>query len=346
MNRHLHQSLVLLDPERHASQQLDEHDELLLATIMDQAQPQSSRSRRPHARRIAVVGLAAASLVGLGLTRIDLGGRPVGSSPAAAAVLERAADAALAEPPLTVKPGQYLLLTRIEEHWVASYGQNKDGPESVRIGSDGLPIAYQTRQTWQRWIPYDTSADWIVRESEKPLRNVSRESALFNEERGPEVYRQQSWSNRDGTSTYIATYDPAWYASLPRDPDKLLAQLKKDIGAGDDTSPEHLFMEVYSEVLRNGLAPPDIRSALFTALSRQPGMELVDGVANLDGRRGVALRFRGSNWQMLFDRETGKFIGERATNPDFPDVPGIDAARTTYLTTARAEVVDSAPDAD
>lgn len=346
MNRHLHQSLMLLDPERHASQQLTEHDELLLATIMDQAQPELTRSRRPYARRIAIVGLAAASVVALGLTRIDLGGRPVGSSPAAAAVLERAADAALAEPPLIVKPGQYLLLTRIEEHWAAIDDESMNGPSSVRIGSDGLPVAFQSRQTWQRWIPYDTSAEWIVRESEEPLRNVSRESARFNEERGPEVYHQPSWSNRDGTSTYIATYDPAWYASLPRDPDKLLAQLKKDIGAGDDTSPEHLFMEVYSEVLRNGLAPPDIRSALFTALSRQPGMELVDGVANLDGRRGVALKFTGSNWQMLFDRDTGEFIGERATDPDFPDVPGIDDAHTTYLTTVRAEVVDSAPDPD
>jgi hypothetical protein len=52
---------------------------------------------------------------------------------------------------------------------------------------------------------------------------------------------------------------------------------------------------------------------------------------------------RGSTWQMVFDQKTGLYIGERATTPDLPDVPGLDADRITWLTSVTTEVVDHAP---
>jgi len=40
---------------------------------------------------------------------------------------------------------------------------------------------------------------------------------------------------------------------------------------------------------------------------------------------------------------SGLYIGERATDPNFPDVPGLDAVKTTYLTSVTTTVVDQAP---
>lgn len=343
---HTFRTLQSLDPEHDASREITEQDESLLRSILELPAPVTQKVRRPVVRRVAVVGVAAAAIVGLGLARIDIGGHGVGSSPAAAAVLERAADAALTDPALVVKPGQYLKLTLTQETWGAYYGKEDGAANKIHVGSDGLPVAYKSRETWQRWIPYETSDDWIVRERTTPLINVSKDSASYNQASGPDVYSQPSWSNRGGKGQYLPTYDPAWYAALPRDPDQLLARLKKDIGAGDDTSPESLYVETFSEVLRSGIAPADIRAILFKTLADRADMQVVKDVANLDGRHGVALQFRGSNWQMLFDAKSGEYIGGRATSPDFPDVPGLDAAKTTFLTTSRAEVVNSAPQPD
>lgn len=336
-------TLSTLDPERAASTQLTAHDEQLLATILDQPLPPSARPRRPYVRRVAIIGFAATALVGLGLARIDIGGHEVGSSPAAAAVLKRAADAALAEPALVVGPGQYLKITRIEQHWSSHTDENN----KLEFGSDGKPMVGESRWTRQIWIPYDTASDWVFREQTEPLANISKDIAAYNRPEGPSTYARRSWSKKSGPGDYLPTYDLAWYASLSREPARLLSQITRAIGGSDDPSPESQFAEVFSEVLRSGIAPPDIRATLFKALAEQPGMKVIDDVPQLDGRRGVALTFgSGDGLQMIFDATTGEFIGERDTSPDFPDVPGLDADKTTYLTSVHTEVVDSAPQPD
>jgi hypothetical protein len=54
-------------------------------------------------------------------------------------------------------------------------------------------------------------------------------------------------------------------------------------------------------------------------------------VTILDGRHGIAIGAKDSRFAMVFDKRTGLYIVERATDLDFPDVPGLDAAKTTYL---------------
>jgi hypothetical protein len=155
------------------------------------------------------------------------------------------------------------------------------------------------------------------------------------------TWSQPSWTDPKGR-TYLKTYDAAWYATLPRDPSRLLARLDSEF-RGEGHGLSYRFQEEYSEVLRSGIAPAAVRAALFEGLARLPGMEVQDGVTTLDGRSGVALGAHGSTWQMVFDQKTGRYIGERATSPDFPDVPGIDADKTTWLTSVITEVVDHAP---
>ncbi|MCW2767251.1 MAG: hypothetical protein JWO11_3210 [Nocardioides sp.] len=294
--------------------------------------------RRRRTRAAALIGGAIAASVALGVMTVDIGGRPVGASPAAAAVLERAADATLATSEPVVGPGQYLRITLVEQSWSA----DRDDKRDILIGSDGKPVVYQERRTRQIWVPHDRRDDWVIRDGSVPLRSISKDAAAHNTGVPTETWTVPSWAGK-GNDTYIKTYDPAWYATLPRDPERLLARLKAEDPGESGSSASFYFQEVFSEVLRSGIAPADIRAALFEALAATPGMDVVDGVANLDGRRGVAIGYRDSNWQMVFDRATGLYIGERATSPDFPDVPGLDEDKTTWLTSVRTDVVDEAP---
>lgn len=342
MNDSLLHALHQLDPERDAPTLITDDDELLLATIVAQPRPAAPRRRRPHVRRLAVVGLAAAAVVAVGLTRIDIAGQTVGASPAAAAVLERAAAATRDLPVPATRPGQYLRITLVEVSWGAAYDKNGSGRSAVAIGRDGKPKTSKERRVRQIWVPHDIEKDWIVRDGTRTLIRTSVDS-VENLDEPRTTTRMRSWAVGGKGGSYIRTYDPAWYASLPRDPDQLTAAIAHDIGAGDDSSPAFQLEEVYSEVLRNGFTPPDVRAALFTAMAHSPGMRVVDRATTLDGRQGVALQAEGSHWQMVFDRQTGVYLGERATDPDFPEVPGLDAAKTTWLSSTRIAVVDSAP---
>jgi hypothetical protein len=295
------------------------------------------RARRRRVRFALAAGLVAAS-VAIGAVKVNLGDHELGVSPAAAAVLERAARAADAEADPAVRAGQYLRITLVEQRWGAQYG---DGNQ-VLIGKDGRPATTEDRHTRTFWIPADVDADWVIREETKVLRYGTTDPRYRVGAEPARTWRQPSLS-KHGSSAYLRTYDPDWYASLPRDPQKLMDAISRAAAGREGTGIAYDFEEVYSEVLRSGMAPADIRSALFTGLAETPGMVVEHGVTTLDGRSGVAIGARDSRFRMIFDSQTGRYLGERATDPSFPATPGLDADKTTWLTSVTRTVVDHAP---
>jgi hypothetical protein len=279
-----------------------------------------------------------AASVAAGAVKVNLGDHELAVSPAAAAVLERAAVAALTEDDLVAGAGQYLRITLIEQGWGASY----DADGSVVTGSDGRPATVQERRTRTIWIPHDVDRDWIVREGTKVLRYGTTDPAHRHGGTTTRTWRQPSWS-KPGSSSYLRTYDPDWYAALPRDPQALLGAIAGAAAGREGSGLAYDFEEVYSEVLRSGMAPAEIRSALFTALADTPGMVVEPSVTTLNGQSGVAIGHEDSTWRMVFDAHTGRYLGERATDPDFPAVAGLDADRTTWLTSVTSAVVNHAP---
>lgn len=326
--------LTELDPEADAPTTLSEHDEQLLRTILDQPVPSPARRKRTYVRRLVIVTAGVAAVVGIGLTQIDIGGKTVGASPAAAAVLERAADVTIKTSDPVVKPGQYLHTTQIVLKW----GFEGTEERAIRIGSDGKPVAYLERETRESWIPYDRDNVWVYRFGIKPIRNISKDGKPLNV---PTETQLRPGAGAKFDHSYSRYQDEDWYASLPRDPGKLKEAL---MATEPGRSMEFYIEDIFNQVLQSGIAPADIRAALFEALAQTPGVTMLDGVTNLDGKSGVAIGYRGSNSQMLFDRDTGQYIGNRATWPEFPDVPGIDDDKTTWLSTVRTEVVNSAPE--
>jgi hypothetical protein len=102
----------------------------------------------------------------------------------------------------------------------------------------------------------------------------------------------------------------AFFARLPRDPAELLEQLRID-------NPGSWFTPFAAAVtaLRTGLAPADLRLALYRALTGLPHVRVVEQTRNLDGRDCLALVHDAgrTRTEVLIDPATGQFAGERDT---------------------------------
>jgi RNA polymerase sigma-70 factor (ECF subfamily) len=304
-----------------------------------QKELRAARARKARRRRLryGVAAVAATLAVGLGALHVDLGGHHVAGDAAAAATLRRAATAALAQQDPVVAPGQYLRIKLVERSW--GLFTEESGPN---IGRDGQPAAYEEVRTRTIWIPHVIDRAWTVRDGVQVVRNVTSDPRYQDQPVPVTTVQRPSWADSASGRSYLHLYDPRWYATLPRDPQQLIARLDADF-TGEGHGLDYRFSENYSEVLRSGLAPADIRAALFRGLADTPGMQVLGDVTTLDGRHGIAIGPRGAEHAMVFDKRTGLYIGERATDPSFPDVPGLDAAKTTYLTSVTTEVVDHAP---
>lgn len=328
-------TLAELDPQIDASIELSAHDEELLRVIMELPLPASIRTARTRARHTLVVAGAVAATVTLGLAQLGVGGHDIGASPAAAAILERAADVTIKTSDPVVGPGQYLRITTVERRWTSPMDLSD-------VGSDGRPLYYETLDTEHIWVPYDRDDVWVFDEKSVVTDRVSTDSPRP----GSVEEAHHTWTAKGGRSTnwheHTRYEDPDWWASLPRDPDTLLKEL---LAAGPPYAPvEHdaALDQVVTPILTSGFAPADIRAALFRALARDRVVEIGGGVEHVDGRPAVAIRM-GYVPAMLFDRSTGQYIGRQARSTDFPVLPQVGADEPTTTTIVRTDVVDEAP---
>ena len=343
-------TLAELDPEADAPSTLTDLDEQLLRTILEQPVPSPIRQHRPHVRRALIVGGAVAATVALGLTQIDIGGKTVGASPAAAAVLERAAEVTITTSDPVVGPGQYLRITTVERAWGSPIiiDENPDDPppavtdEGPPVGSDGKPIVFESLRTQHMWVPHDRSDTWVFDEESHRLRTVSVDAKAYGAGEKHHV-----WTSKGGASTnwheHTKYQDADWYASLPRDPEALLAELLNDAHSYAPVERYEALNEAVTPLLTSGLAPADIRAAVFRALAKEPQVRIVDGATHVDGRPVITLRI-GQAHELLFDRSTGQYVGNQSRDTYFPVIPGVDADDPTSITLVTTDVVDQAPE--
>ena len=96
-----------------------------------------------------------------------------------------------------------------------------------------------------------------------------------------------------------------------------------------------------------GVAPADVRAALYEAAAGIPGVEITEQVANLEGSTGISIgrveSADNSRQDLIIDRQTGALIGEREVALK-DEGWGFPAGTTTSFTAVRTSVVDSAPD--
>jgi len=273
----------------------------------------SLQSRTPTARRrFAVASFSTAgvfTLVGVLVASnlLGLGGWRGGADPAAAAVLERAATAAITFEDAPLVAGQYLRVSSQNVH--VTDGQEQNGPI----------ITYRINESSQLYVPADRSDDWVwVREpiSVVDVLTPGGESVVERFHPSSAQVRDSQLLRAPAGAFYGNTSDSTWgdFASMPRDPYLLVNHIYlRTLGAGP--SPDGEALVFIADALRQGTAPADLRAALLRAAAMIPGVTITDDQATLDGSTGTAIgRVESNNAkrvEIIIDPSSGRLIGER-----------------------------------
>ncbi|MGI5165959.1 CU044_5270 family protein [Spirillospora sp. CA-253888] len=254
----------------------------------------------PSRRRLLFGGLASAALAGgvtAALVLVPPGdGPPQMAQAGAVTVLNRAADAAAAEPELKLRPDQYL--------YVESKGRYGYGPG---------PKRHTHRQAW-------LSAD-------------GRHAGLIVQKEGGQWERFWSCTSGSGVNGDSRALNPTGPLDLRNPPTdcKDRPAVRTDLPTGTRAMRDWLYRNSEGEnppdvqafitvgdTLGEGYLPPGARAAVFRAATTIPGVSARRPVTDLAGRTGVAV---GQTWQgirseLIFDARTYRLLGERTVVDD------------------------------
>ncbi|WKE68221.1 CU044_5270 family protein [Streptomyces sp. WP-1] len=118
-----------------------------------------------------------------------------------------------------------------------------------------------------------------------------------------------------GTPAGLSRPTYNWLASLPTDPDKLLAYLYAKTPAAEGRERDQAVFEQIGGLL-GGLMPPRTAAALYQAAAKIPGVDRSSGARDAIGRQGLGIvrddKRYGVRTEWVFDTRDYSFLGSRS----------------------------------
>jgi hypothetical protein len=280
------------------------------------ARPRSARRGANPTRRwllpatatglLTVTSLTLALVLLPGTSHRDGGG--VAALPddlAAPATLELVANRTANAPALTVTGAKYVYTTTTVR--------------SLAKAPVGKEIAwYQSDSTISSWVSAtDAAVARLVVTSGRNARPLTASDAAALKRSSYPWQATQTRTYQGGSAGKPGPVHPtpAYLASLPLDPGKLLAAIR---GALPESKPGSSEQQTFDAVCTlaeraDALLGPHLRAALYKALAQLPGIERVPGQTDLAGRKGVAIgRSDGrTRSDLILDPTTSRVIGTR-----------------------------------
>jgi hypothetical protein len=139
----------------------------------------------------------------------------------------------------------------------------------------------------------------------------------------------------------LANPTPAYLASLPTDPGRLLAILRESVGKDGPDGDRQVFKAGAAlATTADALLPPGLRAALYQALARVPGVERIPGQVDLAGRPGVAIACThgGKRTELVIDPATSRTLGYRMVTTAAID--GMAPGTVVYSATENQKIVE------
>jgi hypothetical protein len=266
-----------------------------------------ARRLRP-ARPLLLTGAASAALAaGLAVALIVAPGgiRRPGSGPGAAfarattaaAVLRKAALAALAEPAITPRPDQFVY-------------------SKVYTDEAGWP----TPETDQTWLSVSGTRVGLQAQSGGALSGTHPEQACINGRVHPVSWLRAKlkWKYPRGFDLHCTPADFAAYLpGLPTKPAALRTWLDKTNHIRPGPAGAIGLLWVTRQMLSTVYFTAPQRAALYAVLAQAPGLKVVPKAATVRGRTGVGVRWtlhpspggKPSTYTLVFTRKTYQLLG-------------------------------------
>jgi hypothetical protein len=251
--------------------------------------PQRRRVRRPLLAALGA-GAALAAAAATALVLVLSGGQPAPASPAAVELLAKVANVAARQPVPAVSNGEFMYVRSDVSYAVYNNGSQKPTIEPLH-----------ERQIWQ---PVANICDWGL-----VIEDGQRTSLAPSPDSGPSLSVKCGQGNLDD-----ATY--RLLQSLPTDPRALLDQIysfDQQNGEGQALGSDGEAFVKIGDLIRETIVPPSTAAALYRAAALIPGVTLIDRVANVEGRPGIAIAWTNSQerYEWIFDPATLQYLGER-----------------------------------
>jgi hypothetical protein len=224
--------------------------------------------------------------------------RAPASKAEAAQILEDAAARAGAAPTVSVAGDQFVYVDSITT--VAS--GKADGTGKVTVES-------RLRRVW---FSVDGSRDGLVQSRPRSGPGDWKSRVLPGCHDG-------KMTARKGDKTFEVPCEPAtgYQGRLPTDTDEMFKYLYSDVG-NKNPDDQEAFTKA-GDTIREAYLPPASLAAMFGALARIPGVTVVGDVTDESGRAGVAVSLtevQGHRAELIFDRTTHAYLGERVVDVD------------------------------
>ncbi|MEV0614875.1 CU044_5270 family protein [Nonomuraea sp. NPDC050404] len=247
------------------------------------------RFRRP-ALRVGLVGALATGLSAV-IVAAQVGLLGAGSVANAQDLLKRASAAAAGQEELVPGPGQYVhTKMRVRKNLYTRDKATGKLPLTVVHGNE------------ERWDPADANRPWLMREqsyaAEGPaLRHLWDRGVV-------DILHEPSYC--PGPRAYARLGD--WPSDVGQVRAKLVAQVGED--------PLSQWNEL-KRLVKESVVRPSLSAALYRVVAEVDGIELVPEVVDVAGRPGMAVAMDeggGRRSELIFDRSTYRYLGERTVN--------------------------------
>lgn len=273
----------------------------------------TERRKRRLPSRLVFPAVAVTAAIVAAMLFLPTPGTHQGASAAAAEVLHATARVAEKQPQ-PVTPADGYRYTKSEDAYRVYYDACSfpGGPmECPAAAPDDWEFSVLVPHTREIWIAPDGSGRLLVTTGE-PRFLGPRDEATWKAAGSPELDRPGTSDESFGPGGLSYTD----FSEYSTDADELYDQIRnKAEGYGPSTDAEMLVL--VGDLLRETMAPPDLRAALFRVAARIPGVELVGNVTDPAGRKGTAVArtsddagFLERN-ELVFDSETSELLAER-----------------------------------
>ncbi|MHB8959184.1 MAG: CU044_5270 family protein [Candidatus Limnocylindrales bacterium] len=271
--------------------------------------------RWPHLRlqrpRLLIPAVVVPLVVVLALGVTPMGNRP---DPAAAAALSAVADVAAELP---AAPSDGYRHTKSEGAWLVGEGGWPDHPNGIWAL---VPV------TRELWVKPDGSGRLIESRGE-PIWFGPADKAAWVASGSPLPSAEHTDTRFGATPAGVAPGTPqVWPGSLTghqdvdallTDPSELRALIDQRAAAGGGATDYERFT-IVGDLLRDTVAAPRVRAALYRVAAGLPGVELIGSVTDRAGRTGTAVAMtsdqssRGLERRVLiFDPSTSMLLEEQ-----------------------------------